>query len=248
MNRDKIVSFCEQLLKPDKFKDGCYNGLQVEGSSNIKKICVGVTLTEQFIEEAIERKAQMLIVHHGFFKGDDNLGFLRITNTRKKRLKLILENDLNVIGFHLPLDAHAQLGNNASICKLLGIKSIEPCDVGFVGSLAQPVSFDKFLQQIEDKLVADVNFIHAGPDKVRKIGVISGGSSACLEEVYNHGADTFLCGELREHVYWQAQELKMNLINAGHYNTERLGVFNLGREIAKKFKLPVEFIETPCSI
>lgn len=246
MNRDKIVSFCENILKPENFKDYCHNGLQVEGSENIKKICVGVSLTMQFIEEAIKRKAQMLIIHHGFFNKEN--ARIRITGCFKKRLKLLLENNLNVVGFHLPLDAQPQIGNNASICKLLGVKAIKPCNVGFVGEFAPTLTFEKLLQKVEEKLVTEVQFLHFGPEKVKKIGVISGGASYMLDEVVNAGADTFLCGDLRESVYWQAQELKVNLINAGHYNTERLGVFNLGREIAKKFKLPVEFIETPCSI
>lgn len=247
VNRNKIVKFCEEYLKVSDFKDYCVNGMQVEGKADVKKIVTGVSLSQKLVEKAIAKKADMIIVHHGLFVNPIGTP-PQIKGFTKARLKLLLENDISLLGFHLPLDAHPVLGNNISLCKLFGIKKTKAFSVGFYGELQSPVSFKKFADTVSEKLNSKVIAINEGIEKVKKIGVISGGASPHLSEAYEIGIDTFVCGDIREDTVRAIEELKMNFINAGHYNTEKLGVQNLGKLIAKKFKIEVEFVDIPCDV
>ena len=248
MERDKIVKFCEEYLKVKNFTDFCHNGLQVEGAAEITKIITGVTLSQKLIEAAIAEKAQMIIVHHGLFVkylGDNP----EIKGVWRNRLKMLLANDINLVGFHLPLDAHPEIGNNITICKLLGITlNTEPFDVGFIGELKKEIDFNNFVKLVDEKLNTKSYTINAGPKLIKKIGVISGGSSPDVHEIAAWGADTFLAGDIREQIVRAVEELNINFINAGHYNTETFGIKNLGDLLAKKFDLDVEFIDVPCEI
>jgi len=248
MERNKIVKFCEEYLKVKDFTDFCNNGLQVEGTPEVKKIITGVTLSQKLIEQAIAKKAQMIIVHHGIFVkylGEQP----KITGVWKTRLKLLLANEINLLGFHLPLDAQPEIGNNINICKLLGIIiNTEPFEVGFIGELKKEMDFNDFVKLVNEKLATKSYAINAGPKLVKKIGVISGGSSPDVHEIAAQGADTFLAGDIREQIVRVVEELNINFINAGHYNTETFGIKNLGDLLAKKFDLDVEFVDVPCEI
>jgi len=248
MERNQIVKFCEEYLKVKDFDDFCHNGLQVEGAAEVKKIITGVTLSQKLIEAAIEKKAQMIIVHHGLFVkylGDKP----EIKGVWRNRLKMLLTNDINLCGFHLPLDAHPDIGNNISICRLLGItKNVQPIDVGFIGELPKAMAFAGFVSLVKEKINPQVNALNCGQDLVKKIGVISGGASGDIHLIAEAGADTFLAGDIRESVVRPIEELKMNFINAGHYNTETFGIKNLGDLVAKKFGVDVEFVDIPCEI
>lgn len=248
VNRDKIVKFCEDYLKVKDFEDKCHNGLQVEGKKEINKIITGVSLSQKLIEAAIDKKADMIIVHHGIFAGDWGEK-LQITGFYKERLKLLLENEINLMGFHLPLDAHPEIGNNISICKLLGItKNTEPFDIGFIGELKTEMSFTDFVDLVNNKLKVNSYMIAAGPVKIKRVGLISGSASPDFKFFAEAGCDTFLSGDLRESVVRAVEETGINFINAGHYNTEKLGVQNLGELLAEKFDLDVEFVDVPCEI
>lgn len=246
-NRDQIVDYCTKYLNVSAFKDYCVNGLQVEGTSNIKSIVFGVSLSEQLIIAAIKNGAQMIVVHHGIF--GDNLGQpLVLKGILRNRIKLLLENDINLCGFHLPLDAHPQLGNNISICKALGIKNPKPFDIGFIGSLSKTMKLPSFTKFVDSKLATNSFSIAAGPKVVKKIAVISGGSSSYYQEAATLGADTFICGDLKESVVRGVEEIGLNLVNAGHYNSERFGVQNLAKLLKRNFDIETKFIEIPCSI
>lgn len=246
-DRNTIVKFCEEYLQVKNFSDYCHNGLQVAGVKEVKKIISGVSLSRQLIETAIEKKAQMLLVHHGIF-GNMFGNPPQIKGIVRDRLQLLLENNLNLLGFHLPLDAHPLIGNNISLCRLLGVKNPAPFDVGFIGELEQSLAFEKFVQLVNSKLPTTAWTIAAGPKKVKRVGIISGGSSPDFAEAWERGADTYICGDIREEVVRAVEESGINLINAGHYNTEKLGVKNLGELVAKKFKIEAEFIDIPCEV
>jgi dinuclear metal center YbgI/SA1388 family protein len=247
MNRDKIVQFCEEYLKVKDFEDYCVNGLQVEGKAEVKKIVAGVSLSQKLLKAAIAKKADMVLVHHGIFK--DQLGAVpAIKGSLRNRLALILKNDINLCGFHLPLDAHPEIGNNISLCKLLGLRKIKPFDIGFVGELEKGIEFDRFVRIVDSKIGTKSYAIQAGAKKVKKIGIVSGGASKYYAGAAGMGADTFICGDIVERVVSEVEEMEMNFINAGHYNTEKLGIQNLARLLAKKFKISAEFVDIPNEI
>lgn len=189
----------------------------------------------------------MIVVHHGLF-GDLIDKPPQIRGFVKNRLKIIMQNDLNLLGYHLPLDAHPAIGNNISLCKLLGIVNTKPLDVGYIGGLKKPINIGIFLKSINSKLRTKSFTILTGPKLIRKVCIISGGAAKDFKLAAEAGADTFICGEIKESVVEAVKETRINYINAGHYNTERLGIQNLGNLIAKKFKIKVEFIDVPCEI
>ena len=253
VKRNEIVKFCNEYLKADIFSDYCYNGLQIEGRENISKIVTGVSLSRQFIKKAINENADMIIVHHGLFKnqlGDPP----RIIGIFRDRIKLILENDINLCGYHLPLDAHSEIGNNISLARLLGLRHIERLnspyygEIGYIGDLKKKMKFIEFVAYVDKMLNTNSYILAAGHEFVKKIGIISGGSSIEYSEAYEQGADTFLAGDIKENIVREIEEIGMNFINAGHYNTEKLGVQNLGKLISDTFNIETEFIDIPCEI
>ena len=244
VSRKEIVKFCEELLETKKFEDYCHNGLHVEGTDMIDKIITGVSLSKKLIEAAIEKKAQMIIVHHGLF-GNQIENPPVIKGVFKNRLKMLLEHDINLLGFHLPLDAHDEIGNNISLCQLLGVNYLEPVEIGFVGEIEESMKFTDFDKLVNEKLKTKTIVLANGPERVKKIGIVSGGSSFDIHQFADYGIDTFVCGDLRENTVREVEELGINFINAGHYNTEKLGIQNLGEEIADKFKVDVEFVDIP---
>jgi dinuclear metal center YbgI/SA1388 family protein len=253
VNRNKIVKFCEDYLEVKKFPDYCVDGLQVEGADKVEKIITGVSLSIKLINEAIRRKAQMIIVHHGIFK--DQIGTPpQITGYVAKRLKLILANDINLCGFHLPLDVHSVIGNNISLAKLIGLTNIKPLNtrdygyIGYIGYFKKPILFSELVQAIDKKLKTKSYNIPAGEKYVKCLGIVSGGASPDFKDAFSSGADAFLSGDVRESVVEAVWETGINFINAGHYNTEKLGIQNLGNLIAKKFKVKVEFLDIPNEI
>ncbi|RLC37336.1 Nif3-like dinuclear metal center hexameric protein [Candidatus Falkowbacteria bacterium] len=249
----KIVKYCEEYLGVDKWKDYCINGLQVEGAPRISKIITGVSWSEKFIKAAIKKNAKAIMVHHGLFKS--HIDFPpQVKGIVKGRLKLLLENNINMLGFHLPLDAHPVIGNNISILKLLGLKktdtinSPEYGEIGFIGEYKEGVLFNEFLEKVNIVLNTKSYIIPAGPKKVKRVGIVSGGASPDYKIAAELDVDTYICGDVRESIVRAVEETKINFINAGHYNTEKLGVINLGNLIAKKFGVEVEFIDIPCDV
>jgi dinuclear metal center YbgI/SA1388 family protein len=247
VDRNKIVGFCEEYLKVKDFHDYCVNGLQVEGVESVEKIVTGVSLSKKLIEAAIAKKAQMLLVHHGIFKdliGDPPT----VKGYIKNRLKLILENNISLLGFHLPLDAHPIIGNNICLCRLLGVKNTKPLDVGYIGELSGTKDFKILVKEVDKKLNVKSFALAFGPKKIKKIAIISGGASPDFEIAKEAGADVFICGDMREQIPSASEEVGISIINAGHYNTEKLGIENLGKLIAKKFKVSAEFVDVPNEI
>jgi dinuclear metal center YbgI/SA1388 family protein len=247
MDRKRIISFCEEYLATKDFEDYCHNGLQVEGATNVVKIVSGVSLSVRLIEAAIAEQAQLLIVHHGIF--GNHIGTKpQIKGSLRKRLGLLLTHDINLAGFHLPLDAHPEIGNNVSLCRLFGIENLEKFDVGFSGELDKAIPRADFVALVDRTLASTSYVLGSGPDMVKRVAVISGGSSPDYAKAAERACDTFVCGDMRESIVRGAEEIGINVINAGHYNTEKLGIMNLGALLEKEFGIEHMFVDVPCEI
>lgn len=247
VKRDKIIGYLNGYLKVGDFKDYCVNGLQIEGKEDVLRVVVGVSLSQRLIKKAIKKKADMLIVHHGIFL--DNISSpLQLKGLIKERIKMVLCNNISLAGYHLPLDAHPQIGNNISLAKLLGVKKCKPVNVGFIGNLERSLSFKDFVKLVNENLKVKSFILPFGKKIVKRVAIISGGSSPHFEEVFREGAEVFLGGDIRESEIRKMEEIGINYINAGHYNTEKLGIQNLGKLIEKKFKVKVKFVDVPCEV
>ncbi len=245
MKRDELTAFLISYLKCDDFNDDCPNGLQVEGQDDIKKIITAVSASVELFEKAIEKKADTIIVHHGIIWNFERPVY---KGGYRERIRLLLENNINLYAFHLPLDAHEEVGNNTQLCRLLGLKNIRPFGtykeqyIGMRGEIrsSPKESFFRKLAQIAGHKPLIFDF---GPDQIKTIGVISGGAQKELKQAVAAGLDIFITGEVSEHVMHYAKEEKIHFVSAGHYATEKFGVLSLGKFLTKKFGLEVTFID-----
>lgn len=247
VKRDEIIGYLDKYLKVEDFQDKCINSLQIEGKEDVFGIVTGVSLSKKLIENAIDKKADMLIVHHGIFQ-NALPSPLKLAGIYKERIKSLLVRDINLAGYHLPLDAHPVIGNNISLCRLLGLRNCKEVGVGFVGELDSTMNFNEFVKIVDKRIETRSYVVDAGKKKIKKVAIISGGSSPYYEIAYKAGADVLIAGDMRENVVSEAEEIGINIINAGHYNTEKLGIQNLGKLIEKKFKIKAEFIDIPCDV
>lgn len=247
IKRSELENYLNTYLNCDQFNDIGPNGLQVAGRESIQKIITGVSAGVELFQRAIEQKADALIVHHGIIWNFERPVY---KGGYKNRVKLLLENDISLFGLHLPLDAHPQVGNNAEIARLLGVTDPEPFGeyngsyVGMKGQLP-----DVPVQEVLDRIKENVNpealsFLY-GPDKINKIGIISGGAQKSVSQAVEAELDLFITGEASEHILNYVKEEHIHFVSAGHYATERFGVLALGRHLTEKFNLDVEFIDIP---
>ncbi len=245
-----IVRHCDQILRTREFGDydGAANGLQVANSGTVTKIAATVDATLATVKLAVAAKADLLIVHHGLFWSPTHPW----TGKRYELLRLLVENNLAVYSSHLPLDAHPQLGNNAQLCDALGLKNLRP----FFTSHGRPIGF-KARQKISrlelaEKLAqatgAKPTVLPGGKEMCELIGVVTGGAGSELALAAREGVDTFITGEGPHWTYALAEDLGVNVFYGGHYATETFGVKALAAELAKKFKLPWEFLDHPTGL
>jgi len=246
VTRKKLENYLNEYLQPWQMKDYCPNGLQVEGKENIEKIVTGVTASQALIDAALEADADAVIVHHGYFwKSEDEA----IKGMKKKRLKTILLNDLNLFGYHLPLDVHPEIGNNAQLGKLLGIKiqrSLEPWNrqcVAVKGKLETAISAERFATLIENKLNRKPLLEKASDELIKTIAWCTGGGQHYIDSAAEQGVDAFLTGEASEQTIHVSREMGIHFIAAGHHATERYGAKALGEHLADKFDVGVKFID-----
>ena len=241
-----LISFIDEQLTPSLFKDYCPNGLQVEGRSEVKKVVSGVTASQALIDAAIEQQADLLLVHHGFFwKGENSC----ITGVKRKRLKALLENDISLLAYHLPLDAHPQLGNNAQLADKLNLKITgglevgNPRSIGLVGELEQEMSADEFVLHVEQALGRTPMLVAGGSHSIKRIGWCTGGAQGYIEKAVDLGLDAYLSGEISEPTVHSARENGIHYFAAGHHATERYGVQALGELLALQFGVQHQYIE-----
>lgn len=242
-----IVHFLDTYLGIGKIDDCSINGLQVEGAQEIKKIALGVDACAKLFEKANHAGAQLIIVHHGiFWKDSDN----RAAGLMAKRLKYLFEHNISLYAAHLPLDTHPKIGNSAIIASAFGLKYIRPfgklsdgCAVGVIGEFERETDADEFISKTESSIGKVLRKNMFGKTRIKKIAIVSGGGANYLEEAQKQGADLLLTGETKHVADSFAEELKMNAVFAGHYETEKFGVIALGKILENKFKgLKAEFV------
>lgn len=246
MNLYALETYLNQLLNVNKFRDYAPNGLQVEGRAEVKCIVTGVTASQALLDAAVTYEADAVLVHHGYFwKGESPV----IRGMKKQRLATLLKHDMSLLGYHLPLDAHPQLGNNAQLAKLLGIRIDGVMDerelqgVGNIGSWGEAASLADVGQHIATTLMREPLLIAGGEHPVSRIAWCSGGAQSYIQQAFELGADTYLSGEISEHTVHFARENGIHYIAAGHHATERYGVKALGDYVAEQLGLEHHFVD-----
>lgn len=244
-----ILAELDRLLQPERFEDYGPNGLQVPGATQIEKIATGVSAHAKLFELAAAEKAQLVIVHHGLFWGS---GFETVDGLLKRRLQILFDADISLAAYHLPLDAHPELGNNALLAKALGARAVEPFGhhedetIGFLATLS---SDGMPIAELVEKVGAITDrvplLLDSGPAVVRRLAIVSGSGADYIFEAARAGADGLLTGEPSERVTASARELGLHLIAAGHHATETFGVKRLGEHLAERFQLEQVFIDVP---
>ena len=244
VQRDDLAQYLHEFLNVDVFKDYCPNGLQVEGKAQINKIVYGVSASLKLIEAAVEAQADAIVVHHGlFWRGQDG----RIVGWMKQRIQQLLTNDMSLYAYHLPLDGHAIVGNNAMLARGLGVDAA----LTFVGdqNIIATSHFPKAVElralgQKVNRLLSRESLIIPGDGRmIHKIGICSGGAQGYFEAAIAVGVDAFITGEISEPQTHLARETGVAYIAGGHHATERLGIQALAKHIDEKFELDGGYIE-----
>ena len=250
IRRDKLVSFLDTGLCLSEFsEDESANGLQVEGSATVRKIGLAVDACEYVFREAAKKKMDFLIVHHGLIWG----GLKSVSGVVRSRIKALLDSDISLYACHLPLDWHPKYGNNSELLRLLSIRKMGEFgkyhgkNIGYWGRTAKELTLEEFTAQIDKALGTRSSSVSFGK-KVRNIGVVSGGGWFAINEAEKYNIDTFITGEPSHSAYTLAEEMKVNLVFAGHYATETLGVKAVGQMLQKRFGIQVEFIDHPTGL
>ncbi len=239
-SRDAIITFANELLDVDAYPDYGPVGLQVVGADEVTKVACGVSASRELFEHAAAIDAELLVVHHGLFWDADP----RVVDLRmKSRLKALFDADISLAAYHLALDAHLEIGNNALLAGELGITVEERFDVGIGGTLAEPTSADTFAALVRQKLGREPLVFFSGPAEIQRVAIVSGGAASRVHSAAVAGYDLFLTGEPAEPTMMLARELGIHFVAAGHYATERLGVQALAARIAEEFGLEWQFIE-----
>lgn len=240
---NSLVDYIQILLQTERFSDYCPNGLQVQGSHTVNKIVSGVTASMDLLESAAEVGAQAVLVHHGFFWKNENPCIVGI---KQKRIKFLLEHNISLLAYHLPLDAHPELGNNAQLAEVLGFKQegwIGNQNMIVHGTLLTPQVLSKLAKHVEQKLNRTPMVIGDQDKLIKKVAWCTGAAQSYIDEAIQLGVDLFLSGEVSEQTFHSAKESGVAYIAAGHHATERYGVRALGQHLAEKFNIQHEFID-----
>lgn len=245
VNVNKLVQYCHTLLDVPAFKDYCPNGLQVEGKSEIKKIVAGVTACQALLDAAVAADADLILVHHGYFWRSESP---TVTGMKKRRLQTLLMNNINLLAYHLPLDAHSQLGNNVQLAQRLSltlepVSSTEKDALVRCGELAEPRDAQALSELLEVILGRKPLHIKGIDRPIKKLGLCTGAAQGYIEQALAQGCDAFISGEISESTVHIARELGIDYFAAGHHATERYGVQALGEHLAQAFDLEYEFID-----
>ncbi|EED35168.1 conserved hypothetical protein TIGR00486 [Luminiphilus syltensis NOR5-1B] len=244
VSRDRLVEALSELLAPDRFADYCPNGLQVEGCESIERLVSGVTACQALIDAAVEYQADAILVHHGYFwRSEDPC----ITGMKGRRIRTLLQADINLLAYHLPLDCHAELGNNAGLGRALGVTSMGPLDPGdptfpvFIGNLARPCAQQSLVDRLTTELGRPVTSV--AEREVHRLAWCTGGGQGYIDAAADAGADLFVSGEISEQTVHVARERGIGFIAAGHHATERFGAQAVGEWLARTFDLEHQFVD-----
>lgn len=245
-DRTELLRALDTLLEPERFRDYGPNGLQVEGKSEVRKLVSGVTASRALIEAAIEAQADAILVHHGlFWRGQDG----RVTGWMKERLRLLLAHDINLYAYHLPLDAHPELGNNAQLGVRLGLQAqgrFGEQDLGWLGTPVDDQAYASgaaLARAVEQALGRTVTLVDGKPGAIKKVAWCTGGAQGYFEAAIAAGADAYLTGEISEPQAHYARECGVAYLACGHHATERYGAPAVASHVASQFGLAHAFIE-----
>ncbi|NHC60126.1 Nif3-like dinuclear metal center hexameric protein [Paenalcaligenes suwonensis] len=250
ITRTELEQWLTATLQPHRFSDYCPNGIQVEGRDTIRHIVTGVTASQALLDAAIERGADTVLVHHGWFwKNED----ARIRGIKKQRLLTTLQHDLNLFAYHLPLDAHPTLGNNAQLAQVLGLQADvdeegEPLTCGpggliWLGKTIEPHTLESLGALFYKQLQRQPLIVGSPQQRVQKVAWCTGGAQGYMQAALDAGADVYITGEASEPNFHLAHETGSAFIAAGHHATERYGVKALGEAIASRFGIRVDFLD-----
>ncbi|MRD73247.1 Nif3-like dinuclear metal center hexameric protein [Rhodocyclus tenuis] len=235
MQRDDLTRYLDELLESRRFRDYCPNGLQVEGCAELRHVVTGVTASQALLDAALARGADAVLVHHGWFwRGEDS----RVVGLRRRRLATLLKHDINLIGYHLPLDAHPELGNNAQLAHALGWIAegrFGEQDIGWFGRPESPLTLAELAMRVTERL-ARAPLVLGDPTRpIRRLAWCSGGAQGHFEEAIALGVDAYLSGEVSEHTVHLARESGVAYLAAGHHATERGGIAALTAHLAARY-------------
>ncbi|MEO6699772.1 MAG: Nif3-like dinuclear metal center hexameric protein [Paraperlucidibaca sp.] len=245
MRLNELVARLDDELRAQMFNDYCPNGLQVQGRDEVRTIVSGVTASEALIDAAIAAGADALLVHHGYFwKGEA----AAVVGMKRRRLAKLLAHDISLIAYHLPLDAHPVLGNNAQLAQRLGLVREcalfdDPRQVGDVGVLPEAMSAEAFAERIASALQRRPLHVAGGPAQIRRVAWCTGGAQGFIEQAVSHGVDAYISGEISEPTVHVARECGLHYFAAGHHATERYGVQALGIWCSENLGVSHQFID-----
>lgn len=248
---NEIVTYLDEYLKIAEVPDEpeAVNGLQVECEGGVRRLVACTDACQTTIEAAAEHDADLMLVHHGLFWGS---GLRPLTGRNYRRIRTLLRHDIGLYAAHIPLDLHEEVGNNAELARRLGLEvggrfgEYRDVRIGLWGDLE--IERGELTRRLARVLDREPFVIAAGPDRCRKIGVVTGGGSSLMREVRDAGLDTFITGEGPHHTYFDAEEWGLNVFYAGHYATETLGVRALAEHLAERFELAWEFVDHPTGL
>lgn len=246
-DRDTIVETLDNWLEPGRFQDYCPNGLQVEGRRQVTSVISGVTASQRFLEQAIEAGADMVLVHHGYFwKGEDPC----IRGMKQRRIHTLLANGVSLVAYHLPLDAHRSLGNNACLGRTLGVRNPAPAtedprELLWCGELEEPISAEALGERMRDGLDQVPLHVAGGPATIKRVAWCTGGAQGMIDRAASLGVDAYISGEISEPTVHSARENGIHFYAAGHHATERHGVQALGAALENALGVEHRFIDDP---
>jgi dinuclear metal center YbgI/SA1388 family protein len=241
--RNEILAYAAELLDLDSFSDYGPQGMQVIGSEEVAKIACAVSSSLELFRRAAEAGAQLILVHHGLFWEKDPR---TIDLWMRRRLEALFAADITLAAYHLALDAHPEIGNNALLARELGVEVERPfASIGIGGRLTRPEALEDFLGRVRERLSPQPLVFAEGPDPVERVAILSGGGSRALADAAREQYDLYLTGEPAEPSLHTARELGITFVAAGHYATERLGIQALAARLAERFDLDWEFVELP---
>jgi dinuclear metal center YbgI/SA1388 family protein len=247
-SRDEIIAYLDELLDAPAFEDYGPNGLQVAGAAEVETLVTGVSAHLELFRRAADEGAQMVLCHHGMLWTKQPL---QVDAQRRARLEILFAADMSLAAYHLPLDAHPEVGNNALICDLLGLDRGQGFGahagrtIGFLGHAAEPLARAELVERCRSVFEREPLAFEYGPDPVRTVAVMSGGAASSLTEAADLGADAFITGEPSEPAMADALERGITFIAAGHWATETFGVRRLGDLLADRFGVQHRFIAVP---
>ncbi|HVL76913.1 MAG TPA: Nif3-like dinuclear metal center hexameric protein [Noviherbaspirillum sp.] len=245
VDRGSLAAYLEQTLDITRFRDYCPNGLQVEGRAAISSVVTGVTASLALLDAAARAGADAVLVHHGYFwRGED----ARVIGPKQRRLKLLLEHEINLFAYHLPLDAHPEFGNNAQLARVLGLEAsgrFGEGDLGWIGRAGGVSTVGELAARIEQALGRPPLLIGDPAQALGPVGWCTGAAHGMLGDAIGAGASAFISGEISEPVVHLARETGVAYLSCGHHATERYGIAALGDHLAQRFGLKHQFIDIP---